>query len=167
MVIAWHLFPFITGLMVTTVPERHALAVESVKDFLGQDWPHKELVIVNATELSFPRGQTIFEIRARSAENLWELGLAKCRGEWVADWQDDCRYSLRYLHALARLRARDKRVSLLGYGGICLADGTRVNVDNDGTCFSLAFRLCRVNGEPVWLDKRELVTRYDAAKLSA
>jgi len=151
--------------MVTTIPERHDFAVESVKDFLAQHWPHKELVIVNATGLPFPKVEGVFEIPARSMENLWDFGLTQCRGEWVADWQDDCRYKEVYLHAMARLRSREKRVSLTGYGGVCLSDGQAVNVDNDGTAFNLVFRFVpKAGGVPSWLDRRELVTRYYASK---
>lgn len=166
MVIDWHLFPAITGLMVTTIPERHELALESVKDFTAQQWPLKDLVIVNTTNLAFPKLNCVFEIKARNAENLWDLGLAQCRGEWVADWQDDCRYAPRYLHAMARLRNQEKRVSLQAYTGICLDDGTPVSVDNDGSAFSLSFRFSvKLNGEPSWLDKQNLVIRYYASKV--
>lgn len=151
--------------MVTTIPDRHDFAVQSVKDFTAQHWPHKDLVIVNSTHLPFPKLENVFEIPARNAESLWEMGVAQSKGEWIADWQDDCRYSPTYLHALARLRSREKRVSLMGYKGVCLDSGQEVNVDNDGTAFSLVFRFSpKVNGALTWLDRRELVTRYYAAK---
>ena len=168
MVIEWHLFPVITGLMVTTNPDRHTFAVESAKDFVAQQWLHKELIVVNTTARAFPKLKGVFELVARKADNLRDFGLAQCRGEWIADWQDDCRYSPAYLHALARLRSREKRVSLTGHRGICLDDGTVVNVNNDGVDFSLVFRYAaKVNGPPNWLDKRELATRYYASKAVA
>lgn len=154
--------------MVTTIAERHALALESVKDFTAQAWPHKELVIVNATGLAFPATEGVYELPARSpASHLWEFGVEQCKGEWIADWQDDCRYSPRYLHVLARRRSKERRVSLLTLQGICVSDGSVVNVDNDGTSFSLTFRLGKSNGAPIWLDKRELVTRFYASRALA
>lgn len=165
MVIDWHAFPAISGLMVTTVPERHAFALESIKDFSAQRWPHKEMVVVNTTPLAFPKLEGVFEIPARNVPNLWEFGRTQCRGEWIADWQDDCRYSKLYLHAMARLRSRERRVTLSSYRGICVADGQVVNVDNDDATFSLIFRLApNVTSVPNWLDKPEMATRYYAAK---
>lgn len=168
MITEWNVFPSITGLMITIIPERHAFAQQAAKDFLSQEWPHKNLVVVNTTGLPLFKHSGITEINAvASSPALWEFGLSQCNGEWVADWQDDCRYFPRYLHALSRLRNKDKRVSLLSYRGICLNDATEVNVDNDGQSFNLFFRFKpNYTDEPVWLDKGELVTRYYASQVT-
>ena len=144
-------------------------AVQAIMDFKAQDWPHKHLTIVNSTGHAFSNFNDTTEIVAPpECADLWEFGLSKCQGEWVADWQDDCHYDRRYLHAMARLRSKDKRVSLLAYGGVCLDDKSKVNVENDGTMFNLTFRFAtKLNGEPTWLDKRDLAFRYYASKVTA
>jgi len=173
----WNIFPSITGLMITAIPARHAFARQAAKDFLKQDWPHKNLVIVNTTGLPlfkpirlplFKRTEVTEISVATASDSLWEFGLSQCKGEWVADWQDDCRYSPRYLHALGRFRNKAARVSLLYYRGVCLSTKTKVNVENNGQEFNLLFRFKpSFTNEPVWLDKVDLVTRYYASQISA
>jgi len=172
----WNIFPPITGLMITAIPARHDFARQAAKDFLAQDWPHKNLIIVNTTGLPLfkPIGLSLFkrtqitEISAATASSgLWEFGLSQCKGEWVADWQDDCRYSPLYLQALGRFRNKAARVSLLYYRGICLNKKTKVNVENNGQEFNLLFRFKpSLIDEPVWLDRTDLVTRYYASQIN-
>jgi hypothetical protein len=161
----WHQFPVISGLLTATDPARHSFALESVADFVRQKWRHKELVIVNTTDEVFPELDNVYEFHCPDADvDPWTFGLAQCNGEWVADWQDDCRYSADYLRRMARLRSKEAPVALMSYQGKCLFDPDYFTVENDGLICKLTFRLALEVGQPVWLDMTELVTRYYAAK---
>ena len=152
--------------MITSIPERHSYALKAIEDFQAQDWPHKELVVINSSGVPLPKRAGMFEVFARNTDpHLNGFGLSQCHGEWVADWQDDCRYSPRYLRAMARLRSKQRPVRLMFYSGVCVDDQTQVNVDNDGSMFSLSFRFnFNPTDPPIWLDSCGLATRYYASK---
>jgi hypothetical protein len=163
----WVQFPVISGLMFSTCPARYPFALKAVEDFVNQSWPHKELIIVNSTGISFPVFSNVFELLARKVGgDTKSLGLEQCNGEWIADWHDDCRYDLRYLRTLARVKSKSARVSLRAYQGKCVQEEDTFNVKNDGSEFGLVFRFVPETSKIVWLDRPELATRYYASKVS-
>jgi hypothetical protein len=163
----WVQFPVISGLMFSTCSARHSFALKAVEDFINQSWPHKELVIINSTGICFPMFSNVFEIPARKVGGgAKALGLEQCNGEWIADWQDDCRYDPCYLRTLARLRSKDIRVSLRSYLGRCIQEEDTFSVKNDGSEFGLVFRFVPETSKIAWLDRPELATRYYASKVS-
>ena len=90
--------------MVFSRPGRRKLALLSLRSFLAQTWPRKELVIFNATNrrlLWLPR-RSVKEIRLRARPKLKMLELCweNCNGAWCTFWWDDCVYEKGYLDQL-------------------------------------------------------------------
>lgn len=153
--------------MITTIPERHPFAANAIDDFFCQDWPYKELVIVNTTGIIFKKRLRLFEIPARKAPpgDLFDFGVLQCHGEWIADWQDDCHYAREYLRIIGRYKAKDRCVSLRTYTGMCLGDAASFNVVDEEGSFKLYFRTAPRPNFCTWVDRPELVTRFYASKV--
>ncbi len=151
--------------MVTTQADRHEIAALSVEDFLNQDWPHKDIVILNSTGRNFPRRENVFEIPIKTVyPGLWEFGLTQCEGEWIADWQDDCRYDSSYLRLLARYRKKEAVVRLQSYLGRTTDTGESFLVENSEFKFWLFFRFNPKATEILWRANPQTVTRFYAGK---
>ena len=103
--------PLVTAVMVTGKDaRRYALARASLRSFLNQDWPQRELVIINdglqwvleghADGRPMKRyyepalGVMVSEYRlppdgTKTLGDLRNLGLSLANGEWVCQWDDD------------------------------------------------------------------------------
>jgi hypothetical protein len=151
--------------MITSVAERHEHAVQAVDDFLSQDWPHKELVIVNTTGISFPRHTHVIDVdfASGSPADLLEAGTKRCSGEWVAEWPDTCRFDSRYLRILARFKKVGSKVCLRRFSACVLDTDEETSVDNCDLV-GLSFRLSPLSDDVVWIDKPEMLTRLYATK---
>lgn len=88
--------PLVSCVMVTgKSPQREALARVAIQSYQQQDYPNRELVIVNDGEFSLACDDpTIREIRVPttprlSLGELRNIGLEEARGDWICQWDDD------------------------------------------------------------------------------
>ena len=161
----WYQFPVISGLMLTSIAERHEIAVQAVDDFLSQDWPHKELIIVNTTGVAFPKHEHVYDVEFAPGMpvDLLALGAKRYTGEWVVEWPDSCCFDPRYLRILARFKKVGSKVCLRRFSACVLDTDEQTSVDNCDH-IGLAFRLSPLSDDIVWIDKPELLTRLYATK---
>ncbi len=87
----------ISGLLVVTDPARRALARAAINRFLLQDYPEKELVVINGTGAAFldePHDairEVLFDFHVNPPllGTLRNLSLEHARGSWCVTWDDD------------------------------------------------------------------------------
>lgn len=151
--------------MVASIAERHEYAVQAMDDFVSQDWPHKELVIVNTTGIVFPRRKYVRDIAFATGipADLAEAGAKCCNGEWLAEWPDACQFDPRYLRILARSKKIGSKVCLRRFSACVLDTHEKTSVDNCER-IGLSFRLSPLSGAVVWIDRPEILTRLYATK---
>lgn len=96
-------YPLITAIMVTgKSPERMPFAMAAITSFLEQDYPRRELIVVNDGDRSvfeenpdltlLPPEKRIYEFRTsqrRTLGNLRNLGLGSALGSFIIQWDDD------------------------------------------------------------------------------
>jgi len=112
--------PLVSAVMITgKAPGQRSLAEVALRCFLDQDYPNKELLIVNDGPVPLASGATgVREIMVdrtprRTLGDLRNVGLEAARGEWIIQWEDDD------WHAPSRISlqmkgAAKKRANLLG-----------------------------------------------------
>ena len=104
--------------MVFYRPQQLTAARASVGSFFAQNWPHKELIVYNATPCRLipwwkrrPRTKEI-QLRIRLPGQMLALCAENANGEWLANWLPDCWYHPDYLSTLMQDRGKT-RLSML------------------------------------------------------
>ena len=130
--ISWHTHPLVSVLMVTTSPSRRALATQAVACFETQNWPLKELVIVDTTD--FPctlRSCRYIHVQVNTPGALKNMALQIATGEWCLWWDDTCWFEPDYV-ALHMANASKTRVTVAGIIQVCDADTLEHRVARTG-----------------------------------
>lgn len=90
------MLPLVSAIMVTgKTPARAPFARAAIRSFQLQNWPNKELVIVNDSQQPlFFQAELPPNVREVMANKqplgeLRNVGLAAAQGEWVMQWDDD------------------------------------------------------------------------------
>lgn len=95
----------VSAVMITGKDEgRSFMAKQAIDCFLVQDWPHRELIILNTGKTSLwdkthvlPSGVTVKEIRLEDAAvplgELRTIASSYASGKWIAQWDDDDLYA--------------------------------------------------------------------------
>lgn len=129
--------------MIFDRPQHYDAARASVDCFLSQYWPHKELIVFNATSTPlhqwWPRRKNYTEFSLRRQRPPWMLNLCldNSNGEWCAHWQPDFWYDPAYLSALMERRNRQNLVRLSHRQVFSLKNKNRVIAENDDSmCWS-------------------------------
>lgn len=101
---AWPEHPYITVYMVVRSPAERTAAERAIAHFYWQDWPVKQLVIVNATAVPFGDDPQIKELRLRgqSLGAMKNAAIMAADGEWCFPWPIDAWYDSNYLTFMMR-----------------------------------------------------------------
>lgn len=124
---AWHDHPFASAAVWFQDRTREPLLRLSIESFGKQDWPVKELVVLNTSGAPLawvPRHVRTLEIqRAMAPVDAWNLLLDAARGEWFLTWADDAWFEPDYVRAHVQLAhpgrasvALEQRVHLVNTG---------------------------------------------------
>lgn len=96
--------PLVTCVMLTA--ERRAFVPQAVRTFLAQDYPHRELLVVDdgpeAVGDLLPDDPRVRHLRLDGTHSIGakrNLGAEAARGELIAHWDDDDWYAPHRLHA--------------------------------------------------------------------
>jgi len=112
--ISWHTHPLVSVLLITTSPSRRALVEQAIACFEAQDWPLRELVLINGTGYPFhiAHGQQV-RVGAKSPGTLKNMALECAQGEWCVWWDDACWFEPGYI-SLHMVSASKPRVTVAG-----------------------------------------------------
>lgn len=95
--ILWHSHPTVTALLLLRDPSRLPLATKAVQCFEAQDWPLRNLLVVNTTSTALTP-QDLW-LPARALGWLKNMAVACATGEWCVWWSDDAWFAPGYLRA--------------------------------------------------------------------
>lgn len=97
--VPWHTHPFVSGVLVVSDATRVPLAREAADSFTKQDWPVKELIVVNTTGVFLGLGrELLFTVPPTSdRKELVRIGYCASGGEWCAVLDDNAWYAPEYL----------------------------------------------------------------------
>lgn len=88
------MLPLITCVCLTTHPKRAKFLPDAISSYRAQEYPNKELVIINDGE-PLPRIDGALVVNLPRRANRWTIGekrnagVRMARGEFVATWDDD------------------------------------------------------------------------------
>lgn len=123
-------------MMVFDRPAQILAARASIDCFFAQNWPHKQLVVFNATAIKLKRWhdrRNIIEIRLRSRPPHKMLGLCfeNSSGEWCFNWLADCWYHPDYVKEHMQRREKSTLLVFINKRVLCLRDNQYVVIEND------------------------------------
>lgn len=154
--IVWHNYPTVSALLVLCDSSRFPLARRAVECFAAQEWPHRNLVIVNSTGQSFMSGEIC--VPRKGTEALRKLAVECAHGEWCVWWSDECWFAPTYIHAHMLASSRERQTIVRTVTSYAV-DSQRQALSRmeDLTGF---FRLCQNPKEFHVIDGRELVLHF-------
>lgn len=88
------MLPLITCVCLTTHPKRAKFLPDAISSYRAQEYPNKELVIINDGE-PLPRIDGALVVNLPKRDNRWTIGekrnagVRMARGEFIATWDDD------------------------------------------------------------------------------
>lgn len=133
----------VSCLLVLNDPGRLVNARHALGQFAKQQWPYKELVVINATDHVFDTGLEnvrVFSIKAKFLGELKNLALYNAKGEWCLPWPDDVQVSSDYIdfHMVRRSKACPTVIhNPIGY---VLKDELSINLEPEYAPFISFFR---------------------------
>lgn len=134
----WAEQPLVTAVLIFTCGDHLHSARASVKSFLAQDWPHKELLVYNATQHSlrpawWQGSARVREIKLRRQSEAWMLQLCfdNAQGEWCLIWLADCYYATNYIRYHMQHRDRLQLVQLRRKTAYILSTRQQATIIND------------------------------------
>lgn len=121
--------------MVFTDVTRRELVDQAIECWRLQDWPYKEMLVINATSRPFISGGVrVINIVARHLGELKNLAVYNAHGEWCFPWPDDCIMTPDYMEWHMTRRDRSACVVVQNPYGI-LPDGFQENVSFQSALF--------------------------------
>jgi len=154
--------------MVFDRPQQITAARASVDSFFAQKWPHKELVIYNATRHRLlpwwwrRRNTQEIRLRQRLAGQMLALCAENANGEWLMNWMPDCWYDPDYVGTLMRYRHKSRLVTASNKQVYALKDQMLLIVTNDSVLCWSAYRHFPLNFEsPQPLTEQVAVNKID------
>ncbi len=121
--------------MVFTDVTRRDLVDQAIECWRQQDWPYKEMLVINATGRPFISGGVrVINIVARYLGELKNLAVDNAQGEWCFPWPDDCLMTPDYMAWHMMRRDRAACVIIQNPQGI-LPDGFQESVNHEHALF--------------------------------
>lgn len=139
----WLEFPPVTAILVTTDASLHSYACSAIDCFMGQTWPHREMLVINGTNRSFAGLGGIRELcfKARFLHEYKNIGLYNATGEWCLPWCDDCHYEPSYIEYHMLHRSREAPTLIANPTGRIMAKRTDVALMPESATFCAYFRI--------------------------
>ncbi len=137
----WPEYPLVTAVLIAQRTDRLPFARQSIKSFLSQSWPLKEIFVYNATGeklgLSHKSMREIC-LRPMPLGTMRNICIENSNGEWCVLWDDDCWYSEDYIEAHMAKRDKETAVTLRSKTIYSVADKCSGVID-DNRIMSLSF----------------------------